>query len=170
MASHAPFGKRSRIPRSNKPKGKPRGKPFAKGTINNPLGRPKLPPGTREAFQQMLPSALGTLQEVFSDPLHPRQEQAAEYVVNQALGTARQSVDLRSPDGSVGSGGYAISVSFQRGSGLNRTAVVRVGPQGEPAPAPLPTPPEAEEFLAKEPARHGHKVIGDGSRRRRVIT
>jgi len=99
MASHAPFGKRSRIPRSNKPKGKPRGKPFAKGTINNPLGRPKLPPGTREAFQQMLPSALGTLQEVFSDPLHPRQEQAAEYVVNQALGTARQSVDLRSPDG-----------------------------------------------------------------------
>jgi uncharacterized membrane protein len=97
MASHAPFGKRSRIPRSNKPKGKPRGKPFAKGTINNPLGRPKLPPGTREAFQEMLPAALNTLQEVFTNSEHPRQEQAAEYVVNQALGTARQSMDHQKP-------------------------------------------------------------------------
>jgi hypothetical protein len=162
MASHAPFGKRSRIPRSNKPKGKPRGKPFAKGTINNPLGRPKLPPGTREAFQEMLPAALNTLQEVFTNSEHPRQEQAAEYVVNQALGTARQSMDIRSPDGSVGSGGYAISVNFHHGSGLDRTKVVHVGPDGQPVDAPSPTPPEVEEELAKAepPARKpGRKVI-----------
>jgi hypothetical protein len=153
MPSHAPYGKRSRIPRSNKPKGKPRGKPFAKGNNNNPLGRPKLPPGTREAFQEMLPEALGTLREVFNDPLHPRQEQAAEYVVNQALGTARQSVDLRSPDGSVGSGGYAISVSFHHGSGLNRTQTTRVGPDGQPIDALPPTSPEVEAELAKPEPR-----------------
>jgi hypothetical protein len=166
MASHAPYGKRSRIPRSNRPKGKPRGKPFAKGTINNPLGRPKLPPGTREAFQEMLPEALGTLQEVFTNPKHPRQEQAAEYVVNQALGTARQSVDLRSPDGSMGGGGYAISVTFQRGSGLDRTKVVRVGPDGQPVDALPPTPPEVEEELARAEPKPTGRAMG---RTRKVI-
>ena len=162
MPSHPPTGRRSRIPRSGKPKGKPRGKPFAKGTINNPLGRPKLPPGTREAFQEMLPEALGTLREVFTDPSHPRQEQAAEYVVNQALGTARQSVDLRSPDGSVGSGGYAINVTFHHSAGLDRTKVVHIGPDGQPVDAPSPTLPEVEAELVKaEPTRRkgSRKVI-----------
>lgn len=128
-----PPPKRSRIPRSNKPKGKPRGKPWVKGQSGNPLGRPPLPPGTREAFQQMLPEALGTLRDITMNPFHQRQEQAAEYIVNQALGTPRQTHEMTGPNGAPLSGPLQVSVSFcTTPLSLGKAEVTHIGPDGKP--------------------------------------
>jgi len=128
---------RSRIPRDpSRPKGKPRGKPFVKGQPSaNPLGRPRLPEGTREAFQAMLPEALDTIRDVMADKFHPRQEHAAEYVINQAVGTPRQAMALSGPNGEpLGPGApLAISVSFcTTPLSLGRAQVTHIGPDGQP--------------------------------------
>jgi len=130
-----PVPKRSRVPRRPGPKKKPRGKPWAKGQSGNPLGRPPLPPGTREAFQAMLPEALGALRDIVQEPEHPRQEQAAEYVVNQALGTPRQSMALTGPNGEPlqPGGPLSITVSFcTTPLSLGRAEVTHIGPDGKP--------------------------------------
>jgi len=128
---------RSRIPRqTNKPKGKPRGKPFVKGQPSmNPAGRPKLPPGTREAFQAMLPEALETIRSITKQRKHPRQEQAAEYIVNQALGTPRQSVALSGPNGEplAPAGPTRLEVVFCTAPlSLGKAEVTHIGPDGKP--------------------------------------
>lgn len=112
-----------------------------KGQTGNPLGRPKLPPGTREAFQEMLPEALGALRDITTDPFHPRQEHAAEYIVNQALGTARQSVSVSGPNGEALSVGGPISVSVAFCTtplSIGRASVTHIGPDGKPVEVQTP--------------------------------
>lgn len=82
----------------------------------------------------MLPEALGTLRDISGNPFHQRQEQAAEYIVNQALGTPRQSVALSGPNGeSLHNGPLQIAVSFcTTPLSLGKAEVAHIGPDGKP--------------------------------------
>lgn len=88
----------------------------------------------------MLPEALGTLRDISSNPFHQRQEQAAEYIVNQALGTPRQSVALSGPNGEpLHSGPLQVNVSFcTTPLSLGKAEVTHIGPDGKPMDSPPP--------------------------------
>lgn len=134
---------RKRPPRQPGPKKKPRGMPFKKGEIGNPLGlggrppiwRPTmpLPKGTREAFTVLSDVAFAALEVILKDPWHPRHEQAIEYVLNQAHGTARQTVDVNDPSNKL-RGEHQITVTFAQ-MGDRQVVVQRVG---GPSPEALP--------------------------------
>ena len=132
-------------PRQRGPKKKPRGMPFEKGNPGNPnaTGRPPrwkptmpLPKGTREAFTVLSDVAFAALQNILEDDEHPRHEQAIEYVLNQAHGTARQSLDINDPSNQL-RGQHSLTVTFvqQNGGGV---VVQRVGTTG-PTPEVLPS-------------------------------
>lgn len=130
---------RKRPPRQRGPKKKPRGMPFEPGNPGPPKriwGSRPLPQGTREAFTVLSDVAFAALQNILQDDTHPRHEQAIEYVLNQAHGTARQSVDINDPSNQLGRQ-TSLTVTFvqQNGGGV---VVQRVGTSG-PTPEVLPS-------------------------------
>lgn len=106
-----------------KPRKRGPGKKFTPGN-KAARGRRKLDPAEklalkagREKFVELLPAAFKALKELIEDPSSRRahiREKAAEYVIDQAVGRARQSVAVTGPNGEPINpvGPVQISVSF----------------------------------------------------------
>lgn len=105
----------------------------------------------------MLPEALGAIRDVMSNPAHMRQEQAAEYIVNQALGTPRQSVALSGPNGEpLQSAPLAVSVSFcTTPLSIGRAQVSHIGPDGKPIEVQAPMPDASIESTPPQLPKDG---------------
>jgi hypothetical protein len=106
-----------------KPRKRGTGKRFTPGNKAS-RGRRKLDPAEklalkagRERFVELAPEAFRALEEILQDRSPRRahiREKAAEYVIDQALGRARQSVAVTGPNGEPLNpvGPVQISVSF----------------------------------------------------------
>lgn len=157
---------RNKPPRQSGPKKKPRGLPFPKGRVykRGPMMRTtcELPKGTREAFTVLSDLAFEALRNILDDPYHPRHEQASEYVLNQKWGTARQSIDLNDPNGTL-AGRHEVRITFANvPNGVELIRTPEKSPDGSPVPwnpgeakaleTPATTPePEPEPAPAEEP-------------------
>lgn len=98
--------------------------------------------------------AVEVLFDIIQNPSSERREQACEYVINQAHGTARQSVDINNPDGSL-AGKHELSVTFSEGG---KAKVVRIGTE----PAPWDHKPITVEDLRRA-AREAEAVVANAS-------
>jgi hypothetical protein len=87
----------------------PRGKPFQRGnklgrkftpghSIKSP-GRPKLPPGYKEAFELMEPESWEAMRDIVNDPGHKDRRQAAEYVINRRRGKPTERTEVTGAGG-----------------------------------------------------------------------
>ena len=72
---------------------------WKKGQSGNPKGRPPLPADTKLALRALVGPALEGLQGVVLDPMHPRHEQACEYLVDREEGRPRQTTEISGPGG-----------------------------------------------------------------------
>ncbi len=82
-----------------KPRGGKRRTSWKPGKSGNPKGRPPLPEDYKLAMKVLDPLATKVLEEVMSDPRHPRRQQAAEYVLNRNHGTPRVRTEVSTPVG-----------------------------------------------------------------------
>lgn len=79
---------------------KPRGRPFKKGQSGNPGGRKPVPKDIKDAFRNLTPKAIKTLEEAL-DEGGAVAVRAAETIIERAWGRAPQSLEVSSPDGSM---------------------------------------------------------------------
>ena len=120
------------------------GRPFVKGQVIDPgmsksarldletqnalsAFKKRKPTGTRDDLKAMLPGALLRLEAITLNDFHPRQEQAIEYLVDQALGSARQTVETINPKEQGGK----IEVEYVKTPSLSKVQVTFVGPDGK---------------------------------------
>lgn len=73
-----------------------KGKPFEKGKTGNPGGRPKIPDDIKQAFKDLTPAALKTLQEIINNPEAKDADRirACEIALDRGWGKPVQAVDM----------------------------------------------------------------------------
>ena len=71
---------------------KPRGRPFKRGQSGNPGGRPKIPADIRQAFRDLTPLAVETLEEAMEKADWSNRVKAAQVVLERGWGKTPQPV------------------------------------------------------------------------------
>lgn len=72
------------------------GRPFVKGQVANPGGRPKIPEDIKQAFKDLTPKAIETLQKILDDDnaKYADKIKAAEIIMDRGYGKPTQALDV----------------------------------------------------------------------------